>query len=218
MDGIHDMGGMHGFGRVLREPNEPVFHARWEGRVRAMLGVLLGRGVGNIDAFRHAIERMAPLDYLANPYYGRWLAALERLCVEHGVATRDELAARRAGAARSTGTSAPRPSGPPVSSSPFRPLARAPRFAIGDAVTARDLHAPGHTRLPRYARGRRGVVVRLHPPSVFPDTNAHGRGEDPQHLYSVRFEGAELWGAEAEPRSAVHLDLFEPYLEPGGPA
>ncbi len=213
------MGGMHGFGRVKREPNEPVFHAPWEGRVRAMLGALLSRGVGNIDAFRHAIERMAPLDYLANPYYGRWLAALETLCVEHGVASRAELETRRgSGAGRAGGTHAARaaPRGA-LATSPFRELERPPRFQLGERVAARDLHVPGHTRLPRYARGRRGVVVRIQTPSVYPDTNAHGRGEDPQHLYCVRFDAAELFGSEAEPRSAVHVDLFEPYLESGGP-
>jgi nitrile hydratase len=194
VDGIHDLGGMHGFGRVEREPDEPVFHARWEGRVHAMLGIALARGIGNIDAFRHGIERMAPRDYLGTPYYGRWLASLEGLVA--AATARGPLA----------------PTDAPYRGF-FRDVAGPPRFRPGDRVVARNLHPAGHTRLPRYVRGKRGVVVRRHPACVFPDAHAHGRGECPQHLYGVRFASSELFGPDAEPNASVTIDLFESYLD-----
>jgi len=194
VDGIHDLGGMHGFGTVEREPDEPLFHAPWEGRVLAMMGFLLARGIANIDAFRHGIERMPPRAYLANPYYGRWLTAIEGLVRE----------------AEANGRLAPVDA--PYRGF-FRDVAGAPRFRTGDAVAARNLHPAGHTRLPRYVRGRRGTVVRRHPACVFPDTHAHGRGESPQHLYAVRFASSELFGPDAEPNASVTVDLFESYLD-----
>src|SRR5262245_1352102 len=191
MDGIHDLGGMHGFERIVVERDEPVFHAAWEGRVFALAGLAIAAGLANPDAFRHAIERLSPVDYLTAGYYGRWLAALERLVAERG-------AAPRPGRARTARRDAP----------------RRPRFAVGDAVVARNVHPAGHTRLPRYVRGRRGVVARVHPAWVFPDTNAHDRGEEPQHVYAVRFTAAELWGDGADPAASVHVDVFESHLEP----
>jgi nitrile hydratase subunit beta len=192
VDGIHDLGGMQGFGPVVVEPDEPVFHAPWEGRVFAMAALVMARGIANPDAFRHAIERLPPVVYLSAGYYRRWLAALERLVGERGDA-------------------APAAPGPPGAR---REVAEAPRFAAGQAVIARDVHPGGHTRLPRYVRGRRGVVARVHPAWVFPDTNAHGQGEQPQHAYAVRFAARELWGDGADARAAIHVDLFESYLEP----
>jgi nitrile hydratase len=197
MDGIHDLGGMPGFGPVVVERDEPVFHQAWERRVFALPGLLIARGVVNVDAFRHAIERLPPAVYLTAGYYGRWLAALERLVVEKGIA--DGSAAPPA--ARAPG--ARRDGAPP------------PRFAAGDRVVARDVHPAGHTRLPRYVRGRRGVVIRVHPAFVFPDTNAHERGEDPQHVYAVAFTARELWGDDADPRATVQVDVFERHLAPG---
>jgi nitrile hydratase subunit beta len=191
MDGIHDLGGMHGFGPVVVDPDEPLFHAAWEGRVFALAGLAIAGGLANLDAFRHAIERLSPVEYLTAGYYGRWLAALERLVAEHGALPRPP----RAGTAR-------------------RDAPHAARFAAGDAVVARNVHPAGHTRLPRYVRGRRGVVVHVHPAWVFPDTNAHERGEHPQHVYAVRFAATELWGDDADPAASVHVDLFESYLEP----
>jgi nitrile hydratase len=189
MDGIHDLGGMHGFGPVAVESDEPVFHARWEGRVFALAGLAIAGGLANPDAFRHAIERLPPAVYLTAGYYGRWLAALERLVAERAVPTAAAKGARRT-------------------------VAGPPRFGPGQHVVARDLHPAGHTRLPRYVRGRRGVVARVHPAWVFPDTNAHGRGEHPQFAYAVRFAARELWGDDADAAASVHVDLFESYLEP----
>jgi nitrile hydratase len=211
VNGIHDLGGMHGFGAVNVERDEPVFHGRWEGRVLGMVYQMVGMGWLNIDAFRHGIERTPPVDYLRLGYYGRWLASLERTLVERGVLAAGEVDARRDGRA----APAPAPAAPPETrAAPFeRALDRAPRFAAGDRVRVRVASPAGHTRLPRYAAGRVGIVARCHGGYVFPDTNAVGRGEDPQYVYTVRFAGRELWGPDAEPGVVHHVDLFEPYLE-----
>jgi nitrile hydratase beta subunit len=212
VNGIHDMGGMHGFGRVVVEENEPVFHAAWEKRVLGIVYQLIGLGWANIDAFRHAIERIDPVEYLTTGYYGRWLASAERLAVERGLIAAGDVAARAAGravAAQAAGVGAPAPREPGFE----RRAASEPRFRVGDAVRTRVASPAGHTRLPRYASGRRGVVHRVRPAYVYPDSNAHGRGEDPQHLYSVRFSADELWGDASEAGTALYLDCFEPYLE-----
>jgi len=193
VNGIHDMGGMHGFGRVVVEANEPVFHAACEGRVRALVSLAIGRRIANIDAFRHAIERLDPVEYLSAGYYGRWLGALE-LLVHEWRARGETLDAGGAGTLRMVSATA--------------------RFATGDAVRTRNLQPTGHTRLPGYARGKRGTIARVHAGFVFPDTNAAGRGEHPQWVYAVRFDAAELFGTGAEPNACVHIDLFESYLEP----
>jgi len=207
VNGIHDMGGMDGFGPVEVEANEPVFHQRWEARV---FGINL-LFTGNVDAGRHAIERIPPAEYLGLPYYGRWLRALEARLAELGVLGQGELDARIAGRPYPPST----PPGPLPAASPDarREVERAPAFRVGQRVRARNWQPRGHTRLPAYARGRCGVVAIVHPAFVLPDTNAHGRGEHPEHVYAVRFEGAELWGSTAEPDSCVYLDCFESYLE-----
>lgn len=223
MDSIHDMGGMHGFGPVVVEADEPVFHAQWEARVMAMANLLRGPILTNVDAFRYAIERMEPASYLTAGYYGRWLAALERLLVEAGVLAPGEIEARLQGApsgneAAAKKTPAARAPGDAQPSrgadaGVVRTVGKSPRFALGQTVWARNIHPEGHTRLPRYVRGRRGIVDRVHPACVFPDTHAHGLREDPQYVYSVRFAASELWGEDAEPGASVRLDLFEDYLE-----
>jgi nitrile hydratase len=225
MDGVHDLGGMHGFGPVERDANEPPFHGAWEAAVLAMMRAGGTHGVFNIDEFRHSIERMPPARYLAVTYYEKWLDGIIRLFVEKGLVGADELRAREAFFAARPGAPAaaalteppPRraPSNPYWLPSVAREMGTRPRFAPGDAVVTRHFHPVGHTRLPRYARGKRGVVHRLHGVHVFPDTNAHGLGEQPQPLYSVRFDARELWGESAEPNAAVHLDLWERYLSPG---
>lgn len=207
MNGIHDLGGMDGFGAVEVEPDEPVFHERWEARVFG-LSLLF---TGNLDAGRHAIERIAPAEYLALPYYGRWLRSLEVRLAQRGALAEGEIEARIAGQ--------PHPSRPPPAPPPpgrldaRREIERAPAFCVGQRVRARNWQPRGHTRLPAYARARRGVIAIVHPAFVLPDTNAHDRGEHPEHVYSVRFEGAELWGESAEAGTCVHLDCFESYLE-----
>jgi nitrile hydratase beta subunit len=225
MDGVHDLGGMQGFGPVEREENEPAFHAAWEAAVLAMMRAGGSRGLFNIDEFRHGIERMAPANYLRATYYEKWLDGVTRLLVEKGVVGAEELAARLAffeqkpDAPATAALPGPLPvrgtSNPGWVQDAVRETGAAPRFAAGDPVRTREMHPHGHTRLPRYARGKRGVIHCCHGIHVFPDTNAHGEGEQPQPLYSVRFEARELWGESAEPNQVVHIDLWESYLLPG---
>jgi nitrile hydratase subunit beta len=225
MDGVHDLGGMQGFGPVEREANEPTFHAAWEAVVLAMQHAgRMGR-IYNIDEFRHGIERMAPAHYLRATYYEKWLDGMIRILVEKGVVGAEDLAARQAFfEQKPEAPAAAALSGPPPVRRAFRPASltdfiretgATPRFAPGDPVRPREMHPHGHTRLPRYARGKRGVIHLCHGIHVFPDTNAHGRGEQPQPLYSVRFDARELWGESAEPNQVVHIDLWESYLLPG---
>jgi nitrile hydratase len=221
MDGIHDLGGKQGYGAIEREVDEPVFHPRWEARVFGISLTGAGGAARNADHFRHAIERIAPAAYLTHGYYGRWLGGLENRIVEAGVLDIATISRR----ALELGASpndliAARPSRRPDRID-YRPggegnrraVARAAHYPVGARVRTRSHGADGHTRLPAYARDRTGVVVACHGGWVYPDSNAHGRGEDPQYLYTVAFEGRELWGDDAEPGVVVRLDLFEPYLE-----
>jgi len=220
MNGVHDMGGMDGFGPVVREHNEPVFHAEWEGRMYALAAAAMRVAQINNDEFRHAIERIPPARYLASSYYERWLAAVETLLVERRVATREEILAKQDAAidpaliANPVATQSPAPFKDKSGSKPPRA-----RFAKGARVRARNLNPSGHTRLPRYARGKAGVIARDWGVFVFPDTNAHRAGTKPQHCYSVAFDARELWGksAKANGRERVYLDLWEDYLEPIAP-
>jgi nitrile hydratase len=211
MNGIHDMGGMDGFGRVVVERDEPVFHTAWEARIFAMGGLALAP-LNNSDAFRHAIERMDPVAYLRDGYYARWMAAIETRLVEEGTLASGEVDARLRGD--------PAPGTPSAAiglagkGSALRHIDSAPRFALGDPVRTRNLQPRGHTRLPGYARSRRGTVARVHPAWVYPDAHAHGEGEQPTYAYAVRFAARELWGADADPAASVCVDLFEPYLDP----
>jgi nitrile hydratase beta subunit len=223
MNGPHDMGGMHGFGRVQPEANEPVFHADWEKTVMAANGANRSLGLVNIDEFRHSIERMPPAEYLNTPYYGRWLSALERILVEKGILTAQELSERAALLQEHPDTVTPQGPIPPLAAQPpivsnpraaYQRPGPTPRYSPGDRVRARNVHPTGHTRLPRYARGKRGTIHQVRGVYVFPDTHAHGLGEQPQPLYTVQFDGQELWGDSTEAREAVHIDLWESYLEP----
>lgn len=206
------MGGWHGLGKVEVEPNEPVFHQPWQARV---FGIVQSLG-GNIDAGRHSLERLDPVTYLKDGYYGRWLAALERGLREGGLVVEGEVEARmRRGKTGRPGSSGARPAWTPGPGRSYARDTEAPRrFALGQRIMTRNHQPAGHTRLPAYVRCRRGVVSRLHPPMVFPDDHAHGRGENPQYLYTVRFGGRELWGTDADPATSVYIDLFESYLEP----
>ena len=219
MNSIHDMGGMTCFGPVVREENEPLFHAPWERRVFAMTMLSTGR-LDTLDAFRHAVERMDPAHYLESSYYEHWLAALETLAVEHGIVTSEELAS---GVTQTTNVGSQPPLPPeavPVAVSKGAPCdrpagRRKPRFSIGDTVIAKNLNPSGHTRMPRYVRGKQGVIHLVHGLFVYPDTNAHDGGEKPQPLYNVRFSARELWGPTSARRDHLYIDLWEDYLEPG---
>lgn len=218
MNGAHDLGGTMGFGEIAPEVDEPVFHSDWERRAMAvtLAGAMLGRW--SLDESRHVRENRPPATYLTSPYYRIWLDALESLLLAHGLVDADELAGGRARRAGAPGVATVSPDavtrvlrrGAPTA----RATARAPMFAVGQAVRARNIHPTGHTRLPRYVRGHRGTVELVHGAHVLPDTNAHGRGENPEWLYTVSFAGTELWGEAADASVAVSVDAWESYLEP----
>jgi nitrile hydratase beta subunit len=206
VDGVHDLGGLDGFGPVEHTDSEPMFAEDWERRTfRTLLGSINSFGGAN-GRFRHSIERMDPAHYLSSPYYEHWLTGLTTLVVEAGATTQAELD-RRAGG--------------------HFPLSRndrgvlpddltsrtTPRFAIGDTVRVRERHPPGHTRAPRYAQGKRGTIVRVDEAAEFDDIEAHGGGSVTDPLYSVRFTSGELWGEAGTDGDFVHIDMFERYLQ-----
>jgi nitrile hydratase len=218
MNGVHDMGGMDGFGKVEPEPNEPVFHAAWEGRVMAMNRAMGAVGVWNIDIGRFSREMLPPHVYLASSYYRKWFLGLEQMLIERGLVDADEIAAGhalRAGKPLKRGKFDVAAVDRVMTRGSFSRPAQAPaRFKPGDRVRAKNIHPVSHTRLPRYVRGHVGVVERLHGSHVFPDTVVAGQGESPQWLYTVCFDGRELWGSDADPTVKVSIDAFEPYLDP----
>jgi nitrile hydratase len=191
---------MHGFGRVIVEPDEPVFHARWEGQVRALMQRTVGRYY-NLDEFRHAIERMPPDEYMRSSYYEKWLHAVRTLLLEKGVITTEELSNGRA--LRDA----------PLPAAAEKPPALRAGFRTGDRVVTRNAHPKGHTRLPRYARGKHGVIRTVNGPFLLPDANAHGREPDWQACYAVEFSARELWGADAPANDLLCVDLWEGYLD-----
>ncbi len=218
MDGVHDMGGMDGFGKVEEEPNEPVFHAPWEGRVLAMQRAMGYAGAWNTDMSRYAQERLPPAVYLGVSYYRRWELGMELNVVERGLAGADEIAAGhalRAGKALLRKLT-PELGGKGAGRGTFaRETNRPALFKVGDRVRAKNIHPKTHTRLPRYVRNHVGEVVLMHGCHVFPDALARAlENENPQWLYTVRFDGRELWGPDADPMLKVSVDAFEPYLEP----
>jgi len=217
MNGVHDMGGMHGMGPVEIEKNEPVFHSDWEARVHALNIACSSHRKWNIDMGRHSRERIPPAEYLAATYYEKWLRGLEMLLLENGLVTAKELETGRA-ESKASEASVLRPS-EVTAYLRVRRLARlddkvAPKFRPGDRVLAHNDHPIGHTRLPRYARGRRGTVERDHGVFIFPDTHAMTRDRKPQHCYSVRFAARELWGPGASARDSVYVDLWDDHLDP----
>jgi len=217
MNGVHDMGGMHGFGKVEPEPNEPVFHAPWEGRVLAMQRAMTYTGAWNIDMSRAAQEGLPAHVYLGVSYYKRWALGMERNLLQKGLVSADELTAGHAlhpakpvkrtmraddiGAALTRGQYG-------------RPPAGSARFTIGQRVRAKNINPTTHTRLPRYVRGHVGTIERIQGCHVFPDSVAIGAGENPQWLYTVVFDGRDLWGEGSDPTVKVSVEAFEPYLEP----
>ena len=218
MNGAHDMGGMHGFGPVVGETNEPVFHAEWEKRVFALTLAISISARWNIDLVRLVREHRHPAEYLSMSYYQIWFAALEAMSKERALVTEDEIVAGHAfekgklplrvlspdGALKML-----RRGGPTE-----RDSSKKARFSPGDRVRARNINPLTHTRLPRYVRGRVGTIARVMGYHVYPDSNAIGAGENPQWLYSVQFAGAELWGQDTDPSISVYVDAWEPYLEP----
>jgi len=217
MDGIHDMGGKQGWGTVEIDPEEPVFREPWQGRAFAMGAMSMGLSGTNLDAFRHGLERLHPLEYLNDGYYGRWLKTAELLLVDSGVIAEGAVDAK---ARQLAGETVPDPE-PPVLNKPeyerggggsLREIDTPPAFEVGQTVRASSNLATGHTRLPAYVRGRTGSIVALRPAAVLPDATAHFTGEDAQHVYTVEFTSEELWGEDAE-ASTLRIDLFESYME-----
>ena len=215
MNSIHDMGGMHGFGSIPIDENEPVFHDEWEGKTVAMRIAMNAWRKWNIDMARHTVERFSPGEYLGMSYYERWITSLADMLVEADLVSLAEIANGRAGPGEKQ-TPPLTADAVPVMIKNGRPSAReldiSARFQVGAAVRTNTDNPTGHTRLPRYARGRTGEIVICHGAHVFPDASAHGGGDAPQHLYAVRFSARELWGNSAEPKNSVILDLWESYL------
>ncbi|RTL63685.1 MAG: nitrile hydratase subunit beta [Pseudonocardiaceae bacterium] len=217
MNGAADLGGMMGFGPVVPEPEGELFHADWERRVLAVTLAAGAMGRWTIDESRHVRESIPPAEYLTSSYYAIWLRGLEDLLVAHGLVSRDELAAGRAAGPGEPATVLRAAAVAPAlaAGTPYtREMATPARFAAGDRVRTRTMHPRGHTRLPRYARGHTGTVVAVRGGHVLPDRNAHGGGEQPEWLYTVRFDARELWGDDADPTSTVDIDAWESYLEP----
>lgn len=216
MNGMHDMGGMHGFGPVKTEKNEPPFHSKWEGRCLALNRGMSFAKVWNIDKSRAAIENLPPHLYLEMSYYEKWALRLQNLLMEYGLVDADEI---EAGRALRPGKPLPRKLlaanvNTALTRGAYGRDAKTPaRFKPGDRVRTRNIHPQTHTRLPRYARGRVGVVEHIRGCHVFPDSVAIGQGENPQWLYTVRFDGPELWGEDSDPNLKVSIEAFEPYLE-----
>jgi nitrile hydratase len=219
MNGAQDLGGMMGFGPVVAEPDEPLVHGDWEKRA---LGVTLacgGLGLWSIDESRHDRESLPPPVYLTSSYYAIWTRGLTTLLERHGLVGADELAAgqslRPAPATPKPAVTASAMAAALARGGPCRRESAGPaRFALGDRVRTLNLHPTGHTRLPRYARGRTGVIEAVHGAFVFPDSSAHGAGENPHWCFGVVFSGTELWGAGADPTLSVCVDCWEHYLEP----
>ncbi len=218
MNGPHDLGGAMGFGPIGGSEAEPPFHAEWERRVFALTIAMGATGAWNLDMSRFAREKTPPVEYLSGPYYRIWLHALTTMLAERDLVAPDEVAAGRALHAGPAPARVLRPeavakalaTGGPAD----RPIAAAARFGAGDRVRARNFHPDHHTRLPRYLRGHAGTIDRVHGSFVFPDTNASGAGEQPQFLYSVKFDGRAVWGPDAAPGLEVMADCWESYLEP----
>jgi nitrile hydratase len=206
VDGIHDLGGRQGFGRVVVEPNEPAFHERWEALARSLSYLVISQ-MNNPSggAFRHAIERMDPAHYLNSSYYEHWLTAAATLAVESGLVTATELEDRAGGRF---------PLSHPVRAEPVTdPPPGRSRFNVGDRVRVRQWHPLGHTRCPNYIRGKVGVVTRLDGEHSIPDVEAHSTDRVREATYSVRFDADELW-SDGQAGVTVNVDLWDSYLEP----
>lgn len=224
MNGVHDLGGLEGLGPIDPTPDEPVFHSDWEKRVFSMFVPFVLAGL-NLDQFRHGIEKLHPVDYLAGRYYEHWLHTIENGLIEKGVIDGQELEQRTRYYLENPEAELPR-DGDAGQAETFIQIYRTgastrrdsdatPRFAAGDRVRVRNINPTGHTRCARYLRGKQGVVERVYEAFVFPDTNAREEGENPQPVYNVAFDAAEVWGADrGGERLTIRFDLWEPYLEP----
>lgn len=213
---IHDMGGMHGFGPVEEEPNEPVFHEKWESRVYAMNRAMGPLRLWSIDEGRAAQETLPPAVYTSATYYQRWMLGLEIRVLDKDLANAEELAAGKS----LRNNDKPNRIFTPEDAANLnrgnfeRESSAQPQFKAGDQVRTRNINPTTHTRLPRYARDKVGTVEAVRGCHVYPDAVANGGGEDPQWLYTVVFPGQVLWGEDSDPSVKVSIEAFEPYLVP----
>ena len=221
MNGVHDMGGQQGFGPVLLEAHEPLFHAPWESRAMAVTVAMGASGQWNIDLSRSARESLPPAIYLSSTYYEIWIRALEKLMLERGMVTAAELASGQMSVppapvnrvlSRETVDAALKAGSPTE-----RPIDQPALFKVGQHVRARNMHPQGHTRLPRYVRGHVGTIVSVHGGHVFPDGHTM-RASPPFNapvdgLYTVVFDGTTLWGENSDPTVEVTVDAWESYLQ-----
>jgi nitrile hydratase beta subunit len=205
VNGPQDMGGMMGFGPIAPEANEPLFHAAWERRALAISLAMGATRQWNIDMSRHAREKIPPVQYWSLSYYEIWMEGLKRLLAERGLL---DAASKKLPVLEASNVASVLAKGSPYT----RDATARQLFKIGDRAEVRDLHPQGHTRLPGYLRGATGEIVLYHGPHVFPDSNAHGAGENPQHLYTLRFKARDVFGVNNN--DDLQADLFEPYLEP----
>jgi nitrile hydratase len=218
VDGIHDMGGMQDWGPVLEpDPGEPPFRDEWERRAFAIALLSMRVSGTNLNAFRHSMDRLHPIDYLSDGYYGRWLRGAENLLTDSRIIAPGAVDARARKLRGEDVTEPPepvprKPDYQPAGAGSLREIDTPPRFAVGDRVRAADAHEKGHTRLPRYVRGRIGTVRLIQPAALLPDTNAHFLGENAEAVYSVAFSARELWGPDSED-FVLYIDLYESYLE-----
>lgn len=211
-----DLGGQPGHGPVVPESEDVRFHAAWEKDALAIVLAMGATGSWNIDMSRSARETLPQYRLLS--YYQIWLAALEKLMQERGLVQPDEIAAGRmlhppvpvARVLHAGDVGAALAKGSPT----LRPGTQPPRFTVGQRVRTRDHAVAHHTRLPGYVRGKVGTIERCHGSHVFADTHAQGLGEQPQPLYTVVFEGRELWGEDAAAGLRVSVDAWESYLQP----
>jgi nitrile hydratase beta subunit len=224
VNGVHDLGGTDGLGPVVVEKDEPVWHGDWEKAAFAMFPANFLKGHFNLDEFRHGIEQMHPAEYLLSPYYEHWIHTIEKHVVERGVVDADELEKRTRHYLENPDAPLPVREDPEqvalfeqvmrAGGSARRDSGQAARFVIGDRVRVAEDSPLGHTRRARYVRGKTGVIDLAHGTFIYPDSAAGGGGEDPQHVYTVRFDAAHLWGeAVADPNGSVTFDVWEPYLE-----
>lgn len=223
MDGVHDLGGRHGLGPIAPEQDEPVFHADWERSVLVMFPAMAMAGAFNLDEFRSGMEQIPPAEYLSATYYEHWLHSMILYGTRAGIFDPDDLERRTRHYLDHPGEAAPKAAKPelvetlrgliPGGDEYRRQTDAEPAFAVGQTVRVRPEVSTTHTRRAGYIRGRVGEVVAAHGAYVYPDSNALGLGEDPHHLYTVRFTASELWGDEpGAANSLVHIDLWQPYL------
>lgn len=223
MNGIHDMGGMQGFGRVIYEHDEPVFHDIWEGRLYGISRMIGHYSIFAPNGMRFALEHIDPAVYLTSSYYERWLLVIEQALIEKGHLSLEALNERTEFFRVNPEASPPRRDDPealerfinalPLWQSPNRDVDVEPQFSVGDPVKSLNINPSGHTRLPRYVRGKHGAIAKYHGVHDFQDSVPERSGSDPQPVYSVRFEGSELWGESAEQNQSLYVDMWESYLE-----